>query len=49
MQPKMNRKKSVSKLELKDAKQSSRYLLTHQQQDDNGEIKTNLIKVCMHQ
>lgn len=46
MQPKMNgKKKSVSKLELKDTKNSSRYLLTHQQQDENGDIKTNLIKV----
>lgn len=40
----MDRKKSVSKLELKDTKNSSKYLLTHQQLEDNGEIKTNLIK-----
>ena len=46
MQPKMGRKKSVSKLELKDAKHASKYLLTHLQQDENGEIQTNLIKVC---
>ena len=44
MQPKMERKISVSKLELSDAKKSSKYLLTHQQQDDYGEIVTNLIK-----
>ncbi len=41
----MTRKKSVSKVELSDAKKSTRYVLTHQSQDDNGEIRTNLIKV----
>ena len=45
LQPKMERKKSVSRVELKDTMNSSRYLLTHQQQDENGDIKTNLIKV----
>jgi kinesin family protein 23 len=44
LQPKMRRKKSVSKLELNDAKKSSKYVLTHQQQDENGEVVTNLIK-----
>ena len=44
MQPKMQRKKSVSKVELNDAKKSTRYLLTHQQQDSDGEVVTNLIK-----
>lgn len=44
MQPKMEHKKSVSKLELSDARKSSKYLLTHQQQDEDGEIITNLIK-----
>lgn len=44
MQPKMERKISVSKLELSDTKKSSKYLLTHQQQDTDGEIITNLIK-----
>ncbi len=44
MQPKMERKISVSKLELSDTKKSSKYLLTHQQQDSDGEIITNLIK-----
>ena len=45
MQPKMSRKKSVSKVELCDAKKSSKYVLTHQQQDSDGEVVTNLIKV----
>ena len=44
MQPKMERKISVSKLELSDAKRSSKYVLTHQQQDADGEVITNLIK-----
>lgn len=43
-QPKMSRKISVSKIELTDAKKSSKYVLTHQQQDHNGEIVTNLIR-----
>lgn len=41
----MWRKKSVNKLELKDAKQANKYLLTHLQQDENGDMQTNLIKV----
>jgi hypothetical protein len=44
LQPKMERKKSVSKLELSDTKKSSKYVLTHQQQDEDGEVVTNLIK-----
>jgi kinesin family protein 23 len=44
MQPKFGRKKSVSRVELNDAKKSSKYALTHQQTDSNGEIVTNLIK-----
>ncbi len=45
LQPKMQRKKSVSKVELTDAKKSTKYVLTHQSQDEHGEIRTNLIKV----
>ncbi len=44
MQPKMERKKSVSRIELSDAKKSTKYVLTHQQQDEDGEVVTNLIK-----
>lgn len=44
LQPKFGRKKSVSKLELNECKKSTRYALTHQQQDGNGEVVTNLIK-----
>lgn len=44
MQPKFGRKKSVSRVELIDAKKSTKYVLTHQQTDCNGEVVTNLIK-----
>lgn len=44
MQPIIGRKKSVKKIELKDTKRSSKYVLTHQQQDEYGEVVTNLIK-----
>ena len=44
MQPKMKRKKSVNKIEFNDTQKSSKYVLTHQQQDDEGEVVTNLIK-----
>ncbi|CAF0961504.1 unnamed protein product [Brachionus calyciflorus] len=44
MQPLMLKKNSVKKLELKDTKRSSKYVLTHQQQDEYGEVVTNLIK-----
>ena len=47
LQPKMQHKKSVSKLELSDTKKSSKYVLTHQEQDQDGEIITNLIKVSI--
>ena len=41
----MKRKKSVTRIELTDTKKSSKYVLTHQQQDEEGEVVTNLIKV----
>lgn len=44
MQPTMTKKNSVTKLEFKDTKRSSKYVLTHQQQDEYGEVVTNLIK-----
>jgi len=44
MQPKMERKKSVSRVELGDTRKSTKYALTHQQQDEAGEVVTNLIK-----
>lgn len=44
MQPIMSKKNSVKKIEFKDTKRSSKYVLTHQQQDEYGEVVTNLIK-----
>ena len=38
----------MSKLELADAKKSSKYVLTHQQQDTDGELVTNLIRVKLY-
>lgn len=45
MQPIIHRKRSVKKLEFKDTKSTSKYVLTHQHQDDYGEVVTSLIKV----
>ncbi|BFZ09796.1 hypothetical protein BsWGS_12835 [Bradybaena similaris] len=43
-QPKMARKKSVSKLDVKDTKSATKYVLTHQEQDSSDELVTKLIK-----
>ena len=47
LQPRLKKKKSVTKLEVKDTKEASKYMLTHQEQDSNGEMETRLIKVCI--
>ncbi|XP_035825557.1 kinesin-like protein KIF23 isoform X2 [Aplysia californica] len=44
MQPKMTKKKSVSKLDVKDTKSASKYVLTHQEQDSSDELVTKLVK-----
>ncbi|XP_021341175.1 kinesin-like protein KIF23 isoform X4 [Mizuhopecten yessoensis] len=44
LQPKMKKKKSVTKLEVKDTKEASKYCLTHQQMDSGGELETRLVK-----
>ena len=44
-QPRMTKKKSVSKLDVKDTKSASKYVLTHQEQDSSDELVTKLIKV----
>lgn len=44
LQPKLKKKKSVSKLEVKDTKEANKYMLTHQDVDSAGEIETKLIK-----
>ncbi|KAL8615240.1 hypothetical protein ACOMHN_050281 [Nucella lapillus] len=43
-QPKMTKKRSVSKIEVKDTKDVSKYILTHQEQDSSDEVVTKLIK-----
>ncbi|GFO27268.1 kinesin-like protein [Plakobranchus ocellatus] len=43
-QPRMSKKKSVSKLDMKDTKSASKYVLTHQEQDSSDELVTKLIK-----
>ena len=45
LQPKMKKKRSVTKLEVGDTKNVSKYILTHQEQDSNDEVVTKLIKV----
>ncbi|GFU29884.1 kinesin-like protein KIF23 [Nephila pilipes] len=46
LQPKMKKKKSVSKLNVKDVTNTdvSKYLLQHQEQDSQGEVETQLFK-----
>lgn len=46
LQPAMKKKKSVSKLEVKDVTNSdaSKYVLQHQEQDSQGEVETQLFK-----
>jgi len=45
MQPKMNKRKSVSRVTEKDAKDATKYVLTHQRVDAEGDLETNLVKV----
>ncbi|CAH1789923.1 unnamed protein product [Owenia fusiformis] len=44
LQPTLKKKKSVSKLEVADTKEATRYMLTHQTADSDGDVATNLIK-----
>ena len=44
-QPKMKKKKSVGKLEVKDTNKASRYILTTQDADSKGHVETKLVKV----
>ncbi|KAH9488564.1 Kinesin-like protein kif23 [Bulinus truncatus] len=43
-QPQMTKKKSVTKLDVKDTKSATKYVLTHQEQDSSDELVTKLIK-----
>lgn len=44
----MTKKKSVTKLDVKDTKNATKYVLTHQEQDSKDELVTKLIKVGMN-
>lgn len=46
MQPKMKKKKSVGKLEVKDTNKASKYVLTTQNSDSKGNVETQMVKVC---
>jgi len=43
----MNKRKSVSKMTEKDAKDATKYVLTHQTVDAEGDLETNLVKVIV--
>ena len=43
----MNKRKSVSKVTEKDAKDATKYVLTHQTVDAEGDLETNLVKVIV--
>ena len=45
LQPKIKKKKSVGKLEVKDTNKASKYLLTTQDVDSQGHMETKLVKV----
>lgn len=45
LQPKMKKKKSVGKLEVKDTNKASKYVLTTQNADHRGHVETKLVKV----
>lgn len=44
LQPKIKKKKSVSKLEVKDTKEASKYMLTHQDLDSEDNLTTKIYK-----
>ncbi|XP_067941465.1 kinesin-like protein KIF23 [Watersipora subatra] len=44
LQPKMKKKKSVGRLEVKDTNKASRYILTTQDADNKGNVETKLVK-----
>lgn len=44
LQPKIKKKKSVSKLEVKDTKEASKYMLTHQDMDSEDNLTTKIYK-----
>ena len=45
LQPKMKKKRSVTRLTAKDTQKASKYVLTHQDVDSDGTVTTKLVKV----
>jgi len=45
LQPKIKKKKSVGKLEVKHTERANKYLLTTQDADSRGHLETKLVKV----
>jgi len=45
LQPKMKKRKSVSTLSEKNTKEATKYVLTHQDLDSDGDLATKLVKV----
>ena len=45
LQPKMKKRRSVTKLTEKDTKGASKYVLTHQAVDSDGDMATKYVKV----
>jgi len=43
----MNKRKSVSRVTEKDTQAATKYVLTHQTVDTEGDLETNLVKVCV--
>ena len=43
----MKKRKSVTKLNEKDTKEATKYVLTHQSVDSDGDMATKLVKVSV--
>jgi len=43
----MNKRKSVTRVTEKDARDATKYVLTHQTVDSEGDLETNLVKVIV--
>jgi len=43
----MNKRKSVSRVTERDARDANKYVLTHQTVDSEGDLETNLVKVIV--
>ena len=45
LQPQMKKKRSVASLEKRDLRSTNKYVLTQQQQDSDGGVSSQLVKV----